>query len=126
MASAADAKGLSAAAVQPGVAVNAALHPTRQVAYAAQPEKPGGSVAHGGLLGFTISEAGTYRVALGSGAWIDVLKNGEAIDSSDHGHGPACSSIRKVVSFALQPGAYVLQISANAGDRVGVLITRAP
>lgn len=124
--SAAAASGLDAASISLGAAAIITLHPTRDVAYVTQPEKPGGSVAHGGLLAVTIAEAGTYKVSLGSGAWIDLLKDGAAQRSGAHGHGPACSSIRKTVDFALAPGRYVIQISANADPTVAVMVSRAP
>ena len=100
------------------------LLPTPSVHYPLQPEKPGGSVSHGGLLGFTITEAGTYRIALGSAAWIDVVRGGKPVTSTAHGHGPACSTIRKMVDFPLMPGRYILQVSANAGAGLPVLVTR--
>lgn len=124
--SAASAAELGRAELTPGQAVNAALHPTREVAYVAQPEKPGGSVAHGGLLRVHIGAAGTYRIVLGSGAWIDMLKNGAPVVSSAHAPGPPCSTARKTVEFPLEPGDYVLQVSANADPTVAILITRHP
>ena len=53
-----------------------ALGHTREVQYIARPEKPGGSVAYGGLLQLNVKGAGTYQVNLSSGAWIDVVKDG--------------------------------------------------
>lgn len=120
------AGGLSRAALTIGKGVDAALTSTADVRYVVRPEKPGGSVSYGGLFGFTIAEAGTYRVALGSGAWIDVLKDGKAATSSAHGHGPACSGVRKMVDFALEPGRYVLQIAANGTPTLPLLLTRLP
>jgi hypothetical protein len=124
--SAASAADLPQARIALGQAARVTLHGTRDVAYAVQPEKPGGSVAHGGLLTFTIAEAGSYRVGLSSGAWIDVLKDGQAQVSTAHGHGPACSTLRKMVDFNLRPGVYELQISANADPEIGVLVVKAP
>lgn len=119
-------KQLSKAALTIGQAIDAALGSTAGVRYVVRPEKPGGSVSHGGMFGFTIAEAGTYRVALGSGAWIDVLKDGKAAISSAHGHGPDCTGIRKMVDFPLQPGRYVLQIAANGSPSLPLLLTRLP
>ena len=126
MSSAASVADLPKAVVVTGQAARVSLHGTRDVAYPVQPEKPGGSVAHGGLLAFSIDQPGAYRVALSSGAWIDVIKDGQSQISTAHGHGPACSTIRKMVDFTLQPGRYVLQISANADAEISVLVTRAP
>ena len=117
---------LAKAEVRIGRAVDAALHPTPGVHYVLRPEKPGGSVSYGGLYALTVTQAGSYRVALGSAAWIDMVQDGKAVVSTAHGHGPECSGIRKIVDFTLAPGRYVLQISANASDSVPLLVTRLP
>ncbi|MDR3506339.1 MAG: homogentisate 1,2-dioxygenase [Caulobacteraceae bacterium] len=117
---------LPRASLVPGQAVTLTLTPTPRVTYLAQPEKPGGSVSHGGLASLTIDRAGSYRIALDGGAWIDLLKDGKALVSTGHGHGPDCSGIRKIVDFDLAPGLYVLQISANAGPTLAVLVTPRP
>jgi hypothetical protein len=73
-----------------------------------------------------IATAGTYRFVLGSGAWIDVLKDGRAVASTAHAPGPACSTARKTVEFPLAPGDYVLQVSANAEPTLALMIVRRP
>lgn len=103
-----------------------ALLPTPKVAYPVRPEKPGGSVSFGGLARFTVGKAGTWRVALGTPAWVDVVKDGKAAVSIAHGHGPNCSTIRKMVDYALEPGDYLLQVAANGADRTTVLVTPLP
>ena len=40
-------------------------------------------------------------MGLSAGAWIDVVKDGAQVASSAHGHGPACSTLRKQVAFEL-------------------------
>lgn len=109
-----------------GQAVDAALVHTSEVKYPIRPEQPGGSVSYGGIFAFTIAQTGTYRVALGSGAWIDVVKDGKAIESTAHGHGPDCSTVRKMVDFPLTPGSYTLQIAANGQAELPLLVTRVP
>jgi len=121
-----DAVGLSAATLTPGKAVDLALSPTPQVKYTLRPERPGGSVSSGGMVAFTVPSAGTYRVALGSAAWIDVVRDGTSLASAAHGQGPACSGIRKMVDFALQPGGYVLQIVGNGTPTAPVMVARLP
>ena len=120
------AAGLKAAALAPGKAVTVSLHHTREVQYITQPEKPGGSVAYGGLLMLDIKNAGTYQVNLSSGAWTDVLKGGAAVMSGAHAPGPACSGIRKTVQFPLQPSRYVIQLSANGDPTIAVMVSRVP
>lgn len=117
---------LAKARLTVGSAVTAELARTSGVTYEVRPEKPGGSVSYGGLFGFEVKQEGTYRIALGSGAWIDVLKGKKAIASSAHGHGPDCSGIRKMVDFPLKSGRYTLQIAANGQPQLPLLITRLP
>jgi len=124
--SASKADGLAQAALTIDHGANVTLHPTREVSYVTQPDKPGGSVASGGLLAVSIATAGTYQVNLSSGAWIDLLQDGKAVISTAHAPGPACTGIRKTVQFPLQPGRYVLQLSANADPIIQVMVSRVP
>lgn len=120
------ASGLRAATLEVGSAADATLKSTADIRYVTRPEKPGGSVSYGGLFGFTVAQAGTYRVALGSGAWIDVVRNRKAVTSTAHGHGPDCTGIRKMVDFPLTPGRYTLQIAANGEPTLPLMIGRLP
>lgn len=124
--SATQASALDAAVLPLAQGMIVSLHPTREMSYETQPEKPGGSVAHGGMVAVSISQAGRYQVSLGSGAWIDMVKDGAFITSAAHAPGPKCSTIRKTVIFPLQPGRYVLQISANADPTLPVMVTLVP
>lgn len=110
----------------PGVAISARLPSTRDVRYAVRPEKPGGSVSYGGVFAFTVATPGRYRVALGSGAWIDVLANGKPTTSVAHGHGPACTGIRKMVDFDLTAGRYVLQVAGNGTADLPLMVAKLP
>lgn len=116
-----DVAGLAAATLAIGEAARVKLLPTPAVRYPLRPEKPGGSVSFGGLVGLHVTAPGTYRIALGSGAWIDLVAGGKAVVSTAHGHGPDCSGIRKMVDFPLTPGDYTLQIAANGADAITVL-----
>ena len=104
----------------------ASLLPTPRVSYAVRPEKPGGSVSSGGLFTFTVATAGRYRVALGSGAWIDVLAGTKPVVSVAHGHGPECTGVRKMVDFDLQPGRYLLQVAGNGSATLPLMVARVP
>lgn len=109
-----------------GGAAQVALSATPDVHYAHRPEKPGGSVSYGGLLALDIAKAGTYRIALGSAAWLDVVGKDGPLLSIAHGHGPDCTGIRKMVDFTLEPGRYLVQISANGAPSVIVLAIPVP
>jgi hypothetical protein len=115
---------LSKAELRLGAAAKVTLLQTSKVDYPVRPEKPGGSVSHGGLLAFTVAEPGTYRVALSTPAWIEVVRDGKTIAPGSFGPGPECTSIRKIVEFPLTAGAHVLEIAANAENTVNVLVVR--
>lgn len=121
-----DVAGLPAAMLAIGEAARVKLLPTPAVRYPLRPEKPGGSVSFGGLVRLHVSAPGTYRIALGSGAWIDLVAEGKAVASTAHGHGPDCSGIRKMVDFPLETGDYTLQIAANGADAITVLAVKLP
>lgn len=126
LASATGAADIAKALMTPGKGYQAALLQTPKISYPVQPEKPGGSVSHGGLFEFTVETAGAYTIALGTAAWIDVIENGKAVTPTTFGHGPECTSIRKMVIFPLQPGKHVLQVSANADPTLRIMVARKP
>lgn len=123
---AAGAAGIAKAAVALGKGYEAALLPTPKVAYPIRPENPGGPASHGGLFQITVETAGLYTVALGAAAWIDVIANGKALAPAKFGHGPQCTTIRKMVVFDLKPGAHLLQISGNAEPNLKLMVYRTP
>jgi hypothetical protein len=74
---------------------------------------------------FRIATAGTYGIALDQPGWIDVLPGaagGTALVSTAHGHGPECSTIRKIVRFKLDPGSYRLYLTGLAQPRVKAML----
>lgn len=109
-----------------GKGYEATLLNTPKVAMPVQPEKPGGSVAHAGLFSFTVETAGSYTVALGTAAWIDVLEDGKSLEPTKFGHGPECTGIRKMVVFPMKPGVHTLQVSANAAPTLKLMVAKAP
>jgi hypothetical protein len=118
---AATATDLGKAQIALGGRVDIALVPAAQVQFLVPEKAPMGDT-HSGMVRFTVPAARTYRVALGAGAWIDVVRDGKAIASGAHGHGVSCTPVRKTVDFALTQGDYVLQISGNRDATLSVLI----
>ncbi len=121
-----EASTLRDAGLAVGTAIDAGLRPTGEVRFIVRPEKPGGSVSYGGMFSFVVERAGTYRVALGAGAWVDLLAGEKAIASIAHGHGPECTGIRKMVDFPLTPGRYTLQIAGNGTPSLPLMVARLP
>lgn len=73
----------------------------------------------------TIRRAGTYGIALDQAGWIDVAPGrGKALKSSAHGHGPRCSTMRKIVRYRLQPGTYRVSLTKLKEARARLMLVR--
>jgi hypothetical protein len=122
---AASPAGLAKAALTVGETARVTLLHTPAVSYRLRPEKPAAPDSYGGLLQLVVPARGTYRLVLGSRAWIDlVAPGGTPVASLAHSMGPACTGIRKMVDFTLDPGSYVVQLSGNAEPAISVLALR--
>lgn len=86
------------------------LHKGDEVAYRPSPTRSASAEKWGGIVPITVAKAGRLIVAIDAGAWIDLVQDGMVVVSAGHGHGPACSGIRKMVEFDVVPGRYLLQI----------------
>ncbi len=124
LAAAVSAADVGKAVLPIGKGVDAALKPNGEITFPILPAKPGGSVSHGGLFGIHVETAGDYQVSLGSGAWIEVVRDGALVESTAHAPGPACTSLRKTVVFPLTPGDYILEITGNGDLTLPVMVSR--
>ena len=80
---------------------------------------------HQASTSVTIRKAGTFGIALDQAGWIDVAPaRGKALESSDHAHGPDCSTIRKIVQFKLKPGTYRVSLSKLTGATARLMLVR--
>jgi hypothetical protein len=109
--------------LRPGAAVQIMLRPIAEVQVAAPPHtaRDGGATT-GARLDLEIATAGTYRIALGDAGWIELLQGGQPLAPAGHGHGPSCSSIHKIVDFALSPGLHVIQLSGTTAASARLLV----
>lgn len=115
------------AALTLGQPTGVALGDTGKVTYLAMPEHAPPPGSKGGLLKFVATVVGTYRIALGTGAWIDVLDAAaKPVVSVAHMHGAACSGVRKIVDFRLAPGTYAVQLSGSGDATTSVTVSRLP
>lgn len=117
---------LAKAVVTIGSRIDLALASTPKVSFATTPNKAPAETSSSGMASFTVATPGTYRVVLGTSAWINVAKDGAFQKSVAHTHQFGCAGIRKMVDFALTPGAYVLQIEGGRDAVAGVLIAKLP
>ena len=107
--------------------------PIANVRLAVVPGKPL-SGSHFASASFDVAAAGTYRVAAGGvnapikPLWLDVAgADNTPLRNVTFGHGPACTSITKVVEYKLAPGRYTfLATGLTDAAPVRVLIVRKP
>lgn len=114
------------ASLEIGQAARLSLHPMPKMHFQVSPAKGGDPASHGGIVRFDVVNPGMYRVGLGTAAWVDVVRDGAAVASTAHGHGPACTGIRKTVDFTLGAGTHTLQIAGNANAQTTVLVVKLP
>lgn len=86
------------------------LHKFESLRYGVAPERKPDVYKFGGMIPIDVKKPGRLIVALDAGAWIDLIRDGAVVKSVTHGHGPACSGIRKMVEFDVTQGRYQLQI----------------
>lgn len=87
-----------------------ALHRYESLSYWIAPAREPDPFKFGGMVPIVVKKPGRLTVALDEGAWIDLVRDGKIVKSVGHGHGPACSGIRKMVDFDVTDGRYLLQI----------------
>ena len=72
-----------------------------------------------------IRKAGTFGIALDQPGWIDVVPGrGKPLASTAHGHGPDCSTIRKIVRYKLRPGTYRVTVNRLKATRARLMLVR--
>jgi hypothetical protein len=116
------APGMTGDVIAPGKNIALTLQPIESVTFPLAPGRKPAAGTFGGVFHVTIATAGTYRVALQNGAWIDLVRDGKSLTSVGHMEGAPCSGIRKIVDFALQPGTYALQLSGAKTAQKRILI----
>ncbi|MCX7055930.1 MAG: hypothetical protein NTZ79_01735 [Proteobacteria bacterium] len=104
------------------------LSPQPVVTFAAPPAKKMLSDgAYAGVVSFTVTAAGVYRISLDQPFWLDVAANGELLRSKDFQGRAGCNAPHKVVEFDLPAATpLVLQLSGGTSTTLKVTITPAP
>jgi hypothetical protein len=116
------APGMTGDVIAPGKNIALTLEPIDSITFPLPLERKPAAGTFGGVYHVTVATAGTYRVALQNGAWIDLVRDGKSLTSVAHMEGAPCSGIRKIVDFALQPGTYIVQLSGAKTAQTRILI----
>lgn len=118
---------LAKASLAPGEAVLGHMAPSAEVHLVRAPEKPAAPGTYSGMWQIATRAAGTWRVVLGTRAWIDVVgADGKSVASVAHSMGPACTGIRKMVDFPLSTGTWTIQITGSPVRDGIVMVIPAP
>src|SRR5579863_4873693 len=64
------------------------------------------------------SKAGTYRVTVTHGVWIDVVQDGHLLKSTDHTGAIGCAGLAKSVKFNLAATPFSVEISSSTAPSV--------
>lgn len=107
--------------LKPGTAVRLKLAPLAQVRLAATPGRAAEPGSFAGLAALDIAKPGKLRVALSDRAYVDLVRDGRALVSTTHGHGPKGSTIRKIVTFDVERGRYIVQLTGASAAEVTIL-----
>ena len=97
--------------IEAGQVYDATLNPAGNVMYAVEPGKLVNASAFGGMFRVRMGVAAKAGIALSGPTWVDGAHDGKALVSTGHGHGPACSTIRKIVWFDLPAGETIIQLT---------------
>jgi hypothetical protein len=69
------------------------------------------------------ASAGTYRVTLTHGAWIDVVQDGHLLKATDHTGAMGCAGLAKSVKFDLAATPFTVEISSSTAPSVSLVVT---
>jgi hypothetical protein len=108
--------------LNPGDAAALRLTPLGRVRLPVDPAKAPKPGSFSGLATVQVPKAGMLTVTLSSATYVDLVRDGKIVASVAHQHGGPCASMRKRVTFNVDPGTYTLQLSGAPEPRL-VLMT---
>ena len=83
--------------------------------------------AYAGVALLELPTPGNYRVSVDTGAWIDVVANGEPAATRDFQGRQTCDGPHKIVELDLSPAReFILQLSGSVKPAVRLTVTPAP
>ncbi len=68
-------------------------------------------------------KAGTYRVTLAAPAWIDVIQNGHALQSTAFSGASGCAGVAKSVKFDLAAAPFTVELSGTTAHAITFVVT---
>jgi hypothetical protein len=108
----------------PAAAVKVTLAP---VAEAKLPQEPTRKPKDGTFAGFVRlaapPKAGTYKVTLSRGGWIDAFQEGREVKSGAFSGATGCEGVRKSVKFDLSAAPLVLVVTGAPDQEIAIVVT---
>jgi len=81
---------------------------------------------YSGMISFGVPKDGVYSVMISEANWIDVVQNGEPIQSLDLRGRVPCAKYGKKIDFPLRAGDAIVQFFGAPYETADVLIAPAP
>ena len=110
--------------IAPGTAAKLTLAP---IAEAKLPQEPTRKPKDGTFAGFVrvaaLPKAGTYKVTLSKGGWIDVFQDGHEVKSGAFSGATGCEGVRKSVKFDLRAAPVLLVVTGAPDPEIAIVVT---
>jgi hypothetical protein len=68
-------------------------------------------------------KAGTYRITLSHGAWIDVVQDGRELKPGAFSGAKGCDGVAKSVKFELAAAPFAIELSATSAKAIAFVVT---
>jgi len=91
------------------------------------PVPPSRAPKSGGYAGYinapAVPQSGLYRVTLSAPAWIDVVQNGQALQSTAFSGAGGCAGLAKSVKFELTAAPFAVELSGTTAHSLTFVVT---
>jgi len=104
-------------ALEPDSAAQLGLHVQRSVVLATREGKSGWMDRYAGLAAIDVKRPGKLDIAMSNRAFVDLVRDGRTLQSTDHRRAN-CSGIFKIVSFDVEPGRYIVQVTGSQAPSI--------
>jgi hypothetical protein len=108
-----------------GAAVMLALVPLAEAKLPVAPSRPPKFPdSYAGFVRVSaLSQAGTYRITLAHGAWIDVVQGRGALKPTAFSGSTGCEGLAKSIKFELTAAPFVVELSGTSAHAVALVVT---
>jgi hypothetical protein len=106
-------------ALEPDSSAQLQLHVQRSVVLATKEGKPGWMDRFAGLAAVDVTKPGKLDVLLSQRAYADLVRDGRTLESKAHRRAN-CGGIYKIVTFDVEPGRYILQLTGSQARSIRV------